>query len=267
MQTALQDQLSTVRDQFERDGYVVVRNVIDQDLVEEGRRHIEWLLEQHPGTRPEQLHHSLMTDDPFWVRLVSDDRLLDVAQRFVGPNIALFASHYIAKRPFDGQAVLWHQDGSYWPLEPMEVVTLWLALDNSTPENGCMRVIPGTQHMDLQEMKPRTEVDNVLSSGMDDSFVDETKAVDIILKAGDVSMHHPNIVHGSNANTSPKWRRGLTIRYIPTTTRIVSEKQWPSAFLLRGQAVPGVNNYLPWPKYVPGKHLYFRGAETFSGPH
>ena len=68
-----------------------------------------------------------MTDDPFWVRLVSDDRLLNVAETFVGPNIALFASHYIAKRPFDGQAVLWHQDGSYWPLEPMEVVTLWLA--------------------------------------------------------------------------------------------------------------------------------------------
>ena len=266
MQTALQAQLSTVRDQFERDGYVIVRDVIDQDLVEEGRRHIDWLLEHHPGARPEQLHHWMMTDDPFWVRLVSDDRLLDVAEQFVGPNIALFASHYIAKRPFDGQAVLWHQDGSYWPLEPMEVVTVWLALDESTPENGCMRVIPGTQGMALQEMKPRTEVDNVLSSGMDDYLVDESKAVDLILGPGDVSIHHPNIVHGSNANTSPKWRRGLTIRYIPASTRIISETQWPSAFLLRGQAVPGVNNYLSWPKYVAGKHMPFRGAETFSGP-
>jgi phytanoyl-CoA hydroxylase len=265
MQAALSDQLSTVRQQFDRDGYVAVRNVIDQDLVEEGRRHIEWLLARNPGTRPEQLHHNLMTDDPFWVRLVSDDRLLDVAQQFVGPNIALFASHYIAKRPFDGQAVLWHQDGSYWPLEPMEVVTLWLAFDDSTPENGCMRVIPGTQGMELQQMKPRTDVDNVLSSGMDDSAVDESKAVDLILKAGDVSIHHPNIIHGSNANTSPKWRRGLTIRYIPSSTRIISDKQWPSAFLLRGQAVPGINNYLPWPKYVEGRHMHFRGAETFGG--
>src|SRR6266542_137215 len=264
MEAALQDQLRTVHEQFDRVGYVIVRDVVDADLVEEGRRHIDWLLEHHPGTRPEQLHHSLMTDDPFWVRLVSDDRLLDVAQQFVGPNIALFASHYIAKRPYDGQAVLWHQDGSYWPLEPMEVVTLWLALDDSTPENGCMRVIPGTQGMGLQEMKPRTEVDNVLSSGMDDSAVDETKAVDLILKKGDVSIHHPNVVHGSNANTSPKWRRGLTIRYIPSSTRIISEKQWPSAFLLRGQAVPGVNQYLPWPRYVEGKHMPFRGCETFG---
>jgi hypothetical protein len=88
--------------------------------------------------------------------------------------------------------------------------------------------------------------------------------VDIILKPGDVSIHHPNVVHGSNANTSPKWRRGLTIRYIPTSTRIISEKPWPSAFLLRGEAVPGVNQYLPWPRYVEGRHMPFRGCETFG---
>ncbi|HEY3290910.1 MAG TPA: phytanoyl-CoA dioxygenase family protein [Anaerolineae bacterium] len=260
----MQERLGTIRQQYERDGFVTVSDVIDMDLVEEGRSHIQWLLDQHPGTRPEQLHHSLMTDDPFWVRLVSDPRLLDVAEQFIGPDIALFASHYIAKRPFDGQAVLWHQDGSYWPLDPMEVVTMWLALDDSTPENGCMRVIPGTQTLGLQEMKPRTEVENVLSSGMDDALVDEKHAIDIVLRAGGLSMHHPNIVHGSNANTSAKWRRGLTIRYIPTSTRIVTDRQWPSAFLLRGHAVPGVNSYLPWPRYVEGKHMRFRGCETFG---
>ena len=127
-----------------------------------------------------------------------------------------------------------------------------------------MRVIPGTQEMALQEMKPRTDVDNVLSSGMDVSTVDESKVVDVILKAGDVSIHHPNIVHGSNANTSPRWRRGLTIRYIPTSTRIISDRQWPSAFLLRGQEVPGVNNYLPWPKYDAGRHMSFHGCETWG---
>ena len=63
-----------------------------------------------------------MTNDAFWVRLIADERLLDVAQAFIGPNIALFASHYIVKPPFDGMPVLWHQDGSYWPLDPMEVV-------------------------------------------------------------------------------------------------------------------------------------------------
>ena len=252
-----------LRQQYETEGYVIARNVIDADLVEEGRAHIDWLQQQHPNLRPEQLGHTLMTNDPFWVRLISDERLLDVAQQFVGPNIALFASHYIAKPPYTGQPVLWHQDGAYWPLEPMEVVTLWLALDDVSPENGCMRVVPRTQHTALAALQERPDVQSVLGGGMDESLVDESQAVDVELKAGDVSIHHPVVIHGSNANTSPRWRRGLTIRYIPTSTRI-THGRWPSAFLLRGEAVPGINDYLPTPRYVEGKHMPFRGCETFG---
>src|SRR5690606_14184038 len=76
-------------DHYEREGYVLAHRVLDEDLVEEARRHIDWLLERNPGVRPEQLHHELMQDDPFWVRLISDPRLLDVAQAFIGPDIAL----------------------------------------------------------------------------------------------------------------------------------------------------------------------------------
>jgi phytanoyl-CoA hydroxylase len=120
-----QESLSTLRQKYDVDGYCVARNVLDSGLVDEARQHVQWLAERHPDVRPELLGHTLMTNDPFWVRLISDDRLLDIAEQFIGPNIALFASHYIAKPPFDGQPVLWHQDGSYWPLDPMEVVTLW----------------------------------------------------------------------------------------------------------------------------------------------
>ncbi len=257
------NKLTNIRQQFDREGYVVVRDVIDAGLVSETQRHVEWLREKNPGLRPEQFHNHLMQHDPFWVRLVGDERLLGVAEQFIGPNIALFASHYIAKPPRDGQAVLWHQDGSYWPLQPMEVVTIWLAADDSTPENGCMRVIPRTHTMDLQQMNKRTDVTNVLNSEIDPSLVDESKAADVILRAGDVSLHHPNIIHGSNANTSDKWRRGLTIRYIPTTTRIISEKQWPSAFLLRGKGVEGINQYLPRPRYVEGKCMPFQGCDAW----
>lgn len=257
-------QLDAVREQYEQDGFAVARNVIDADLAEEARAHIAWLLERHPGTRPEQLHNHLMQNDPFWVRLVSDARLLDVAEQFVGPNIALFASHYIAKRPLDGPEVLWHQDGSYWPLEPMRVVTLWLALDETTPDNGCLRVIPGSYNMELQDVQARSDVDNVLGSGMDPAKVDESKAVDIVLEAGGVEIHHPNLIHGSHANTSPRWRRGLTIRYIPTSTRILSEEPFPSAFVMRGEPVPGLNQYQPWPKYVEGRHMPFTEWEAWN---
>ncbi len=253
-------------EQYQRDGYVIFREVLDADLIREASDHVEWLMARHPDHRPERLGHDLMTDDPFWVRLISDDRLLDIAALFVGPRIALFASHYLSKPPADGMPVLWHQDGSYWPLEPMDVVTLWLAVDDSLPENGCMRVIPGTHRLDLHELQRRTDVANVLSSEVDPALVDESRAVDLVLKAGDVSVHHPNLIHGSNANRSTKRRCGLTIRYIPTSTRIRTKENegWPSAFLLRGEAVPGVNEYHPRPRYVAGDHMPFRGCEAWK---
>jgi phytanoyl-CoA hydroxylase len=260
---SLKAQLNEVRDQYERDGYVVVKEAISRDLARESRNHVEWLIENNPGKRPEQLDHTLITDDPFWLRLVGDDGLLDVAEQFIGPDIALFASHYIAKPPRDGQPVLWHQDGSFWPLEPMEVVTLWLAADESTPENGCMRVIPGTHKMDLTEMQQNTGEANVLGAEIDPDLVDESQAVDLILEPGDVSIHHPNLIHGSEANRSSKWRRGLTIRYIPTSTRI-TQQPWEAAFLLRGEAVEGVNEYQPKPKYVEGRHMPFDGCEGWK---
>ena len=261
-------------------GFTVFRNALDDNLVSETRDHIDWLIQRHPYKRPEQLTHDLITHDAFWVRLVSEERLLEIASAFLGPNIALFASHYICKPPGNGQAVLWHQDGGYWPLEPMEVITLWLAVDRSDQENGCMKVIPGTQRTDLKAVKERSDVDNVLGSGIDDGFVDENRAVDVVLDPGDVSVHHPNIIHASNANASNRWRRGLTIRYIPATTKIVNESPnpdidasgkltedglpFPSAFFLRGATPDRRNFYNPWPLYTAETSMRFADVEAWN---
>lgn len=247
-------------EQYERDGYTIFRDVIDAELIAEAADHVAWLGRRHPEVRPEQLGHTFLRDDPFWVRLISDERLLDLAELFVGPDIAMFASHYISKPPFSGQPVLWHQDGAFWPLEPVKVVTLWLAVDHSTPENGCVRLVPGSHTRELAGIRATTEADNVLGAEMA-AEVDESQAVDMVLAPGDVEVHHPNIVHGSNANTSPRRRCGLTIRYIPTSTRITGDEQpYPSAFHLRG--APGVNVYQPRPVYDPARHFAFRGAPT-----
>lgn len=263
--------MSTIVSQYDEDGYVVLRDVLDADLVAEAAAHLDWLQQQHSTVRPEQFGHWMVKDDPFWIRLVGDDRLLDVAERFVGPDIALFASHYLTKPPGDGQPVLWHQDGSFWPLDPMEVVTLWLAVDHSDRDNGCMRVVPGTHRLSLQELQPNRESDNVLDAEIDPALVDESLAVDLELAPGDVSVHHPNIIHGSGPNTSDRRRCGLTIRYIPTSTRIKlpemgkeDDDVLESAYLLRGRAVDGVNRYQPRPRWVAGVHPHFRGCEAWA---
>lgn len=234
---------------YEQDGFVIFRNVLDPALIAQASEHVVWLQQRHPELRGEDLGHELVARDPFWVRLVSDDRLLDIAEQFVGPDIALFASHYICKPPYSGRPVLWHQDGAYWPLEPMDVVTLWLAIDDSTPENGGLRVIPGSHRENLHDLRVRADLDSVLGSESA-TDVDERRAVDLSLTAGDVEVHHPGILHCSGVNASARRRCGLTIRYIPTSTRITAPEQpYPSALLLRGE--PGVNVYQPWPEKNP----------------
>ena len=260
--TAVTPERATVLEQYRRDGYVIFRDVIDKELIAEASDHVSWLQRKHPDVRGEQLGHMFLRDDPFWVRLVSDGRLVDLAELFIGPNVALFASHYISKPPHSGQPVLWHQDSAFWPLQPMQVVTLWLAVDHSTPDNGCVRLIPGSHTMDTAAMRENTEVDNVLGQEIA-AEVDESKAVDMILRPGDVEVHHPNIVHGSNANTSPQRRCGLTLRYIPTSTRITDPEQpYPSAFWLRGER--GVNTYQPLPAYDQARHFPFRDSASWA---
>ena len=246
-------------ERYAQDGFVVLPGVIDAELVAETQGHLDWLGQKHPDIRPEGYHHKFIVDDPFWIRLCTDPRLIAVIEPFLGPNIALFAAHYISKPPRDGKPVLWHQDGNYWPLEPMEVITIWLAADDSTPENGCMRVIPGThKSRELLTHESSKDTPNVLGNAIAEK-VDESAAVDIVLRAGDVSLHDPFIIHGSDANTSEKRRGGLTLRYIPTTTRIMMD-DFP-AYLCRGEAVPGINNYPPLPKFRPGDHYPFRGCD------
>src|SRR5919197_1740120 len=96
------EQRAAWREQYEANGYLIVPEVLDEALIQEASDHVEWLQRKHPDLRPERLGHTLMYDDPFWLRLVSDDRLLDIAEVFIGPDIALFASHYLCKPGTDG---------------------------------------------------------------------------------------------------------------------------------------------------------------------
>lgn len=241
------------REQYERDGYLLVREVLDPETVAAASAHVDWLTRRHPELRGEDLGHELMTDDPFWIDLVGDSRLLDVAEVFVGPDLAVFASHYLSKPSRSGRPVLWHQDAGYWPLEPMEVVTLWLAVDPSTTANGCVRVVPGSHRLGVHALVDNGDVESVFGN-RSDVVVDESTAVELELAPGDVEIHHPNLLHASGANRSDHRRCGLTIRYIPTSTRIVTDEQpFPSAFHLRGAR--GDNAYQLRPAFDPARHF------------
>ncbi len=254
--------------QYAEQGFFVFRNVVPQDVLGEVAAHVNWLARRYPDLRPEHFHHPLIRHDAFWARLVSHPALVDIAEFFLGPDLACFTAHYICKPPYDGQPVLWHQDGAYWTLSPMEALTVWLAVDESTTRNGCLRMIPGSHVLPLHKPTARTDEPNMLFSVCDEDLVrewaQERGVVDIELQPGDVSIHHPNLLHCSEANTSPQRRCGLDIGYISTSTRIHSEGIYLDPLLVRGAADSGVNNYRLFPAYQPDETIPFRGRDEWN---
>ena len=257
---------SFIRKEYKENGFYIIRNAIDSKLAKEIVRHVKWLKIKYPNARPEAFHHHMLINDPFIHHLLENKKTLDIVEAIIGPNIALFGAHYIAKKPIDGMPVGWHQDGSYWPLEPMKVVSIWLAGTHSKKNNGCMQLIPGTQKKRLykpSEMKKMDINKYVLDLAIDPSKLDESKAVDVELNPGDISIHNPFIIHGSNSNKSKTWRIGLTLRYIPTST-FVNRKNWECVFL-RGKKEKKVRNiYVERPVFNHDNHMIFDAMDNFK---
>ena len=232
--------LNRILDTYNEYGFVIIRNVLGRGLLEEINNHIDWLIKKNPEIETEKIGHWLISNDPFWIKFLSDVNLLHVAEAFIGPDIALFAADYICKKPLKGKGVIWHQDGNYWPLDPMNVITIWFAVTKSNSENGCVRMIPGSHNKGLHRHSDK-EIENHILNPIDSDFINEKNAYDIELYPGDISVHHPLLIHGSNPNKSNNWRKGGSIQYIPTSTMITED--WPCAFLFKGNAIKGINSY------------------------
>lgn len=151
---------------------------------------------------------------PWVYEIVSDSGLLDSVEEIIGPDILVWDSSWFVKFPHDSSFISWHQDGAYWGLHPPKVTTAWVALAASIPENGCLQIMPGSHKTSLPQIDTYAP-DNALSRGQEIAIaVDETKAVNIVLGPGEMSLHHIGVAHGSKANNSDSPRIGLAIRYI-----------------------------------------------------
>ena len=170
-----------------------------------------------------------------WVyRIVSHPDVLNAVERILGPNLLVWDSRWFSKMPGEKTYVSWHQDATYWRIHPPNVTTAWIALSESIPENGCMRVIPGTHRGNLLPQRETYAPENALSRGQEIAVeVGQAKAVDLTLQPGELSLHHIGIVHGSNVNRSGKPRIGIAVRYI-TPDVVQDGTETPLAMLVRG---------------------------------
>jgi len=197
------------------------------------------------GRLPARLNQKPHLLFPWLDRLIRDTRILDPVEDLLGPNLLCWSSQFFAKNPRDPSFVSWHQDATYWGLSSPDVVTAWVALTPSVPENGCMRVVPGTHRKQVVHRDTFAEK-NLLLRGQEVAVeVDEKQAVDVTLQPGQMSLHHVLIVHGSEPNLADFRRVGYAIRYVPTSV-FQRSPIGESAMLVRG-----VDNYRHFEHEVP----------------
>lgn len=212
-------------ERYRADGFVVPDWRVPPDQLDRLRSILERLISDAPGTRPEHLvlrwggGDAALAAHTAFLDFARTPALLDIVESLLGPDLICWGAHMFCKPAGDGLVVPWHQDGDYWPIRPLATCTVWIALDRSGPENGCLRVIPGS-HRDRVSL-PHEKVERAdwaLDQTLEDGTFDPADAVEVVLEPGQMSIHDVFMIHGSNANRSAHRRAGLAIRYMPATS-------------------------------------------------
>ncbi|MBK1878741.1 phytanoyl-CoA dioxygenase family protein [Pelagicoccus mobilis] len=217
--------------QYQTEGYTMPDGpVFSQEKFDRLFNHFEKKLAEWPyDERPEAMDTPHFSD-PALNEWALAPEVVDLVEPLLGPDILLFSTHFICKPKGDGRRVPWHEDSAYWRklLDPMEVATVWLALDPSTKENGCMYVIPKSHNTGKKGFSDYEDVDtnkSVFPTEIIKSHRKDELAVPCELQPNHCSLHDARTQHGSAANTSDIRRCGWTLRFVPATVRLNPEFQ------------------------------------------
>ncbi len=205
---------------YHEQGYVFPDYRLPEETLEAIRDQHDRLLARHPE-HPEFRDNcpALLNYDFGFLDYARNPEILDMVEQLIGPDIALWNMSFFAKPALNGKRTPWHQDGEYWPIRPLATCTVWIAVDDATPENGCMRFLPGSHR--ARRLRPHATRDDpglTLQQELLAGEVDESRAVDVALEAGRISLHDVYLSHGSAENRSDRPRRGMTLRLMPTTS-------------------------------------------------
>lgn len=173
-------------------------------------------------------HH----DNPFLYALITRNQILDRACSIMGHDLLLWRSMFFIKEPGE-KRIPWHQDLDDWPIEPYLALSAWIAIDETTADNGCVEIVPGS-HRDVTPMVPSP--DDVLGGFArmaDPACFSEERKVSMKLKPGQFFIFNERVLHQSAANNTRDKRIGLAVRFIPPIVRVLDPYDQP--ILVRGQ--------------------------------
>lgn len=234
-------------ERFQADGFLVGPAICDAAAMDHTRRAIDAVIESNGFAGDSTAHRHL--DARIVHDLCADPAIVERVAALLGPDLFLWHSRFFDKRP-GSEAVPWHQDMAFWPIEPDVCVSVWIAIDRADRGNSCVEVIPGSH---------RRKVPHVAVTGLgrfqrmaDPHHVDETAKVAIELEPGQFFLFDRWLLHSSAANGSNRRRLGLSARIVPANVRVDFDRMIPSfpqlgAQILRGEDRFGLNRIVPVP--------------------
>ena len=219
---------------YDRDGYLAPVTVLSEAEARALRGKLEAIEASTGGPLRGDIRHKAHLLFPFLADLIRHPAILDAIEDVLGPDILCWNTNFFIKEAETPSFVSWHQDSTYWGLSSPDVCTAWVALTPSNRENGAMAVIPKSHTIDQIPHRDTFDRHNLLTRGQEIAVkVDEAEAVPLVLRPGEMSLHHVRLVHGSPPNPSHDRRIGFAIRYIPTS--ICQLEGTDSASLVRGE--------------------------------
>jgi len=200
---------------FQRDGYLAPVDVFSVEEAQRWRTDLEAFectLPSGPVSAGDR--RKLHVRCPWARDLVEDPRLLDVMESLLGPDILVYTSTFFIKEPNTDAITAWHQDATFFGLQPYEHVTAWVALSEASIEAGCMEFIPGS-HRWGQLAHGQTALPGTINAGARSisAPMDTSTAVFAPVRTGQVSLHHTLIAHNSPPNRSNDRSIGFGISF------------------------------------------------------
>jgi non-heme Fe2+,alpha-ketoglutarate-dependent halogenase len=215
-------------EQYHEQGFVAPVEVMSEDEADGYLQRLQAAEAEYPDDLNAESRNNPHLAFTFLDELVHHPLILDAVEDLIGDRFSLWGSVLFIKEPQSKHFVSWHQDATYMGIEPQNFVTPWLALSPSNLEMGCMSMIPGSHKDPIHRHQETFHEDNILTRGQQIEDVDESLAVDLILKPGQMSLHHARTIHGSRQNRSSQRRAGYAIQaYVPKGGRqLLGENYW-----------------------------------------
>ena len=240
---------------YEEEGYFVVEDFLTQQELQRLRQRTIDIAEGRVGFPVENIElepgavqqnaetvrkiNGCAENDPVFLAHAQNERILDLVEALIGSDVKLFGSQTFMKPP-GGVEKPYHQDSAYFFIEPMALVTCWVALDDVTLENGCMWVVPGSHRLGVLDHSQAWQVGDRVDKRVPESAFAGHTEVPITMKAGSCSFHHSLILHKSNANHTQHPRRGAAVHYMSARSRWTHPSlPKPDYKVLRGREYPG----------------------------